>query len=398
MTATDIAFKPRIASIDLLRGTIMIIMALDHVRDYFHADSFVFRPLDLSHTSVALFFTRWITHFCAPGFVFLAGTSAYFISQRKSTRELSLFLLTRGLWLVFLDLLVVNFGWSFNIGFTFFAFNVLWALGGSMIAMAALLYLPKPLILVTGVVMVAGHNLLDDCHVSGQNMLAFGWALLHEPNTFKVGTKSLSVGYPLVPWLGVMALGYCCGRLYDRTFDAGHRRTLLVLLGGSMVIAFVILRYFNLYGDASHWSKQASAMFSLLSFIRTSKYPASLLFVLMTVGPLLLFLALTEEIDGWVARLVSVYGRVPLFYYLLHIYVIHLFALLAAEFTAGYDWRDWILTGPDPPWEAGFKGYGFSLAITWLIWVCLVVALYPLCKWYDSYKQTHKRQWWLSYM
>jgi uncharacterized membrane protein len=293
---------------------------------------------------------------------------------------------------------VVHFGWSFNISFTFFTFNVLWALGGSMIAMAALLYLPKPLILVTGVVMVAGHNLLDDCHVSGQNMLAFGWALLHEPNTFNVGTKSLSVGYPLVPWIGVMALGYCCGRLYDKTFDAGHRRTLLVLLGGSTVMAFVILRSFNLYGDASHWSKQASAMFSLLSFIRTSKYPASLLFVLMTVGPLLLCLALTEEIDGWVVRLVSVYGRVPLFYYLVHIYVIHLIALLAAEFTAGYDWRDWILTGPDPPWEAGFKGYGFSLAITWLIWVCLVVALYPLCKWYDSYKQTHKRQWWLSCM
>jgi uncharacterized membrane protein len=398
MTATDIAFKPRIASIDLLRGTIMIIMALDHVRDYFHADSFVFRPLDLSHTSVALFFTRWVTHFCAPGFVFLAGTSAYFISQRKSTRELSLFLLTRGLWLVFLDLLVVNFGWSFNINFTFFTFNVLWALGGSMIAMAALLYLPEPVILVTGVVMVAGHNLLDGCHVSGQNMLAFGWALLHEPNVFNVGAKSLSVGYPLVPWIGVMALGYCCGRLYERTYDAGHRRTLLVLLGGSMVIAFVILRYFNLYGDALHWSKQASAMFSFLSFIRTSKYPASLLFVLMTVGPLLLFLALTEEIDGWAARLVSVYGRVPLFYYLVHIYVIHLLALLAAEFTAGYDWRDWILTGPDPPWEAGFKGYGFSLAITWLIWVCLVVALYPLCKWYDSYKQRNKGRWWLSYV
>jgi uncharacterized membrane protein len=398
MTATDIAFKPRIASIDLLRGTIMIIMALDHVRDYFHADSFVFRPLDLSHTSVALFFTRWITHFCAPGFVFLAGTSAYFIGHRKSTRERSLFLLTRGLWLVFLDLVVVNFGWSFNIGFSFFPFNVLWALGVSMIALATLISLPTPLIVIIGLVLVAGHNLLDAFHVEGSTLAAFTWALLHEPNTFNVGTKSLSVGYPLVPWIGVMALGYCCGRLYDRTFDAGRRKTFLVLLGGSMVMAFVILRSFNLYGDASHWSKQASATFSLLSFIRTSKYPASLLFVLMTLGPLLLFLALTEEIDGWVARLVSVYGRVPLFYYLVHIYVIHLLALLAAEFTAGYDWRDWILTGPDPPWEVGFKGYGFSLAITWLIWIGLVVALYPLCKWYDSYKQRNKGRWWLSYV
>ena len=396
MTATDPAFKPRIASIDLLRGTIMIVMALDHVRDYFHADSFVFRPLDLSHTSVALFFTRWITHFCAPGFVFLAGTSAYLASQHKSIGELSLFLLTRGLWLLFLDLIVVNFGWSFNVSFPVFTFNVLWALGGSMIAMAALIHLPTPLILLIGAIMIAGHNLLDDFHVKGDTLGAFGWALLHEPNAFNVGTKNLSVGYPLVPWVGVMALGYCCGRLYAMDFEASYRRTRLILVGGSLSLAFVILRSFNLYGDASHWSEQASVTFSLLSFVRTSKYPASLLFVLMTVGPLLLFLAFTEKIDGSVPRVVSVYGRVPLFYYLLHIYVIHLLAMLAAEFTAGYSWRDWILTRN--PWETGFKGYGFSLAMTWLIWICLVAALYPSCKCYDSYKQRHKGRWWLSYV
>jgi uncharacterized membrane protein len=248
----------------------MIIMALDHVRDFFHADSFVFRPLDLSHTSVPLFFTRWITHFCAPGFVFLAGSSACFVGQRKSTGELSLFLLTRGLWLVILDLLFVNFGWYFNISFPFLTLNVLWALGASMIALAALVHLPKPFILVIGLVMVAGHNLLDGFHVGGNNLAAFGWALLHEPNAFNVGTRSLSVGYPLVPWPGIMALGYCCGRLYADDFDAGRRRRLLILLGGSMILSFVVLRSFNLYGDVSYWTKQSSAVMSFLSFIRTS--------------------------------------------------------------------------------------------------------------------------------
>lgn len=393
---TDGLKRRRVASIDLVRGTIMIVMALDHVRDFFHADSFVFRPLDLSHTSVPLFFTRWITHFCAPGFVFLAGTSAYLVGQRKSTRELSRFLLTRGLWLIFLDLLVVNFGWSFNISFPFFTFNVLWALGASMMTLAAFVYFPQRFILVIGVVMVAGHNLLDGFHVGGNTLAAFGWALLHEPNEFQLGTRSLSVGYPLVPWPGVMALGYCCGQLYANNVDAGHRRRLLILLGSSMILSFVTLRCFNVYGDASHWSQQSSAVLSFLSFIRTSQYPPSLLFVLMTVGPVLLSLAVTERIGGKAGRIVSVYGRVPLFYYLVHIGIIHLLALLVAEFTAGHDWSDWILTRP--PWEAGFNGYGFSLAITWLIWVGLVVALYPLCKRYDSYKQKHTGQWWLSYM
>ena len=281
----------------------MIVMALDHVRDFFHADSFVFRPLDLSHTSVPLFFTRWITHFCAPGFVFLAGTSAYLVGQRKSTRELSLFLLTRGLWLVFLDLLVVNFGWSFNISFPFFTFNVLWALGASMMTLAAFVYFPSALFwslvwswsqatTFSTVSMLAGtrwRHLAGPCSTNRMR--------------FNVGTRSLSVGYPLVPWPGVMALGYCCGRLYSNDFDAGHRRRLLILLGGSMILAFVMLRCFNLYGDASHWSKQSSAVLSFLSFIRTSKYPPSLLFLLMTLGPALLFLAFTE--NQWKGRTYS---------------------------------------------------------------------------------------------
>ncbi len=396
MMETNPAFKTRIASIDLLRGIIMIIMALDHIRDYFHADSFVYYPLDLSQTSVALFLTRWITHFCAPGFVFLAGTSAFLVGKRKSKSELCLFLLKRGLWLVFLELIVVNFGWNFNISFPYFLFSVIWALGVSMIALAALIYLPKKFILFFGLVMVAGHNLLDDFHVTGNNLPAFGWALLHEPNGFSFGNKIILVGYPLVPWIGVMALGYCFGGLYTKEFDAGHRKKILILLGGSMVLLFVILRYFNLYGDTSHWSKQSSSIFSLLSFIKTSKYPPSLLFLLMTLGPSIMFLAFTEKTSGRLGKIISVYGRVPLFYYLLHIYVIHLLAMLAAEFTAGYDWSDWILTRP--PWDTGFKGYGFSLAVTYLIWIGIVVALYPICKWYDNYKQNHKEKWWLSYV
>ena len=204
-----------------------------------------------------------------------------------------------------------------------------------MIAMAALISLPKTVVLFIGLVMVAGHNLLDDIHVSGNNLAAFGWALLHEPNAFNVGNKSFSVGYPLVPWIGVMALGYCCGSLYSKDFDAGRRKTLLILLGGSMVLAFVILRYFNLYGEVSHWSRQASASFSLLSFLKTSKYPPSLVFLLMTLGPALLFLAFAENSSGKVGRIISVYGRVPLFYYLVHIYVIHLLCYAGGRIHCG---------------------------------------------------------------
>jgi uncharacterized membrane protein len=387
----------RIGSIDLLRGLVMIIMALDHVRDYFHAGAFLYAPLDLDKTTPILFFTRWITHFCAPVFMFLAGTSAFLVGQKKTKKALSQFLLKRGLWLVFLELVIVNFGWNFAIGFPTILFIVIWALGVSMIILAALIHLPKMVILCVGILLVAGHNLLDGIHVQGNNLPAFGWSLLHEPNFFTWEGKRLFIGYPLLPWIGVMALGYCLGDLYKASYPAEKRKKKLLLLGSSVIGLFILLRLTNIYGDPSHWSPQTSPLYTFLSFIKTSKYPPSLLYILMTLGPALVFLAFTERLNNAVTRIISVYGRVPMFYYILHIYLIHLFAMIGSELFTNVDWRIWILN--QPLWfNDGLKGYGFSLGIVYMIWLVIVIGLYPLCKMYDRYKLNHKEKWWLSYL
>ena len=389
--------KNRIQSVDFLRGLVMIIMALDHVRDYFHAGAFLYDPLDLEKTSPALFFTRWITHFCAPVFMFLAGTSAFLNGQKKTKKELSLFLLKRGLWLVFIELVITNFGWDFAITFPSILFIVIWALGISMIALAVLIYLPRQLILATGLLLVFGHNLLDNVHVQNSQGAAFGWSLLHEPGFFNWAGRNVFVGYPVLPWIGVMALGYCLGSLYSPAWDAVKRKKILLTIGFSAIALFILLRFFNIYGDAAHWSRQSSPLYSFLSFIKTSKYPPSLLYILMTLGPAILILAVTEKINNPLSRIVSVYGRVPLFYYLLHIYLIHLLAMLASEFFTNVDWSNWILQ--QPLWfNDSLKGYGFSLGIVYLVWLAVVISLYPLCKWYDRYKANNKDKWWLSYL
>ena len=245
----------RIESIDLLRGLIMIIMALDHVRDYFHAGSFIFDPADLSRTNGILFFTRWITHFCAPVFMFLAGTSAFLVGERKSKKQLSKFLLTRGLWLMLLELTFVNFGWFFNIHFSFLPLIVIWAIGLSMVVLSGLIYLPKKIILLFGLLIVFGHNLLDHIHIKGNGLSAFLWAELHEPHRFQIGDRIVATGYPVLAWIGVMALGYCFGSLYSRNFNAEKRKKLLLWIGSAAVLFFIIIRAANVYGDASLWSK-----------------------------------------------------------------------------------------------------------------------------------------------
>ncbi len=389
--------QKRITSIDLLRGLIMIIMALDHVRDYLYFGSFYFDPLDLEKTNGALFFTRWITHYCAPVFMLLAGTSAYLIGQKKTKKELSVFLLKRGCWLVFLEMIVVNFGWNFNIQFPSILFITIWALGVSMMVLAALIHLPKKLILAFCIVLVAGHNLLDKVHVPGNTLPAFGWSLLHEQQFFTWHKEILLIGYPLIPWIGVMPLGYLLGEWYAAGYDAGKRKRNLLLLGGGAIVLFIVLRYSNLYGDPVKWTTQKNPFLTFLSFLKINKYPPSLLYILVTLGPALVFLALTEKLHGRMVQIVSVYGRVPMFYYLIHIYVIHLIALIASTFVPGQDWSIWILK--DPIWfTTGLKGYGFSLPVAYGIWIAVVIGLYPLCKRYDQYKQTHKEKWWLSYL
>lgn len=389
--------KQRITSIDFLRGAIMIIMALDHVRDYLYFGSFYFDPTDLSKTHPALFFTRWITHFCAPVFMLLAGTAAFISGQRKTKKELSAFLFKRGIWLVLLEMIVVNFGWNFNLAFPVILFITIWALGISMIVLAGLIYLPKPLILVFCIVMVAGHNLLDTVHVNGNTLPAFGWSLLHEQQFFTWNERLYLVGYPLIPWIGVMPLGYLMGQWYSNSYDAARRKKNLLITGLSAIALFFILRLVNVYGDPNPWAVQKSPVFTLLSFFKVTKYPPSLLYLLMTLGPSLVFLALTENWRGKMVQVISVYGRVPMFYYLTHIYLIHIIALLASAFTQGQHWSIWILH--DPIWFTdGLRGYGFSFVAMYVIWIAVVIALYPLCKKYDRYKQSHKEKWWLSYL
>jgi uncharacterized membrane protein len=389
--------KGRITSIDLLRGLAMIIMALDHTRDYFHADAFVYDPTNLQKTTVLLFFTRWITHFCAPVFVLLAGTSAFISGQKKAKKELSLFLLKRGLWLVFLELTVVNFAWFFNIHFSYFGLQVIWALGVGMICLSGLIYLPKKAILFTGLVLVAGHNLLDNFHVSGNSLEAFGWGILHERRLFTFGNVNIRSAYPLLPWIGLMALGYCIGNIFIAGFNPAKRKRILIYLGSASVLLFIVIRFINIYGDLFPWAQQSSYIFSFLSFINVTKYPPSFDFLLITVGPALLFLAFTEKSSNRITKIISIYGRVPLFYYLIHIYVIHLLAMLAAVLT-GYKWTYMTSFTHGIHFVPNLKGYGFSLGIVYLVWIAVVVSLYPICKWYDGYKTKHKEKWWLSYL
>lgn len=389
------AFTARVTSIDLLRGIVMIIMALDHVRDYFHADAFLFDPTDLSKTNVPLFFTRFITHFCAPVFMLLSGTSAYLVGMRKGKRALTKFLFTRGLWLVFLELTIINFGWFFDFGYANTGTLVIWALGMSMIFLSALIHLPKAVILVLSLAMIFGHNLLDTVHVEGNGIGSVIWALLHEPKIYPGNNITFFALYPLVPWIGVMSLGYCLGTWYHSSYSPERRKKLLWQIGLAATFIFFALRFTNWYGDAIQWGSQSSGSFTVLSFFSLTKYPPSLLYLLITLGPAMILLAFTEKSNGWLSKRIQVIGRVPMFYYLVHIYLIHLAAMVGAELS-GYSWSDMILT----TWvsfDPKLQGFGFSLAVTYLVWFSLVVIIYFLCKWYDRYKQTHKH-WWLSYM
>jgi uncharacterized membrane protein len=383
----------RIASIDLLRGVIMIVMALDHVRDYFHWSAMYYDPLDPAMTTPAIYFTRWVTHFCAPNFMFLAGASAFLMGLRKTKKQLSFFLLTRGLWLMLMELTLINLAWSFNPSFPGFPLITIWALGTIMVVLSALVWLPFQAILAIGLIIVFGHNLLDGIHVPGHDLKAFLWAELHDPTLFQIGGKGLWTGYPVLSWIGVGCLGYSFGKLFTPEFGPVRRKRILLWLGGGAIALFIVLRYMNVYGDPLPWAVQKTSLQTFFSFMDVQKYPPSLLYTLATLGPAMLFLAFAEGPVSKFGKKIITIGRVPFFYYILHIYLIHALALVAAEYS-GFDWRDMIVKG-------GFinvPGYGFSLWAVYLVWIAVVLALYPLCKWYDTYKTTHKEQWWLSYL
>ena len=390
--------KKRIESIDLLRGIVIVIMALDHVRDYFHAANFVYDPTDMTHTNAAVFFTRWITHFCAPVFVFLAGTSAFLIGERKTKKELSAFLLKRGLWLMLLEVFVISFAWNFNPHYTTFRLQVIWVLGLSMVIMSAIIYLPPKIILITGLLILLTHNLFDNVHVTGNRFSDFLLAELHERKRFNFGGHFVTTGYSIVPWLSIMMLGYCFGALYKKEMNAALRKKYLLVIGSTAIAMFILIRSVNLYGDMNPWEVQPTFIMTICSFLNVTKYPPSLVYTLMTLGPALILLALLEKPLNKFGKIIIPIGRVPLFFYILHIFLIHGLGIIAVV-ASGRPWTDMIFTtlqnAKDSPW---LTGYGFSLAGTYLIWIAVILLLYPLCKWYDRYKTNHKEKWWLSYL
>lgn len=362
------------ASVDVLRGAVMIVMALDHVRDYISGATF--NPVDPEHTTVAYFFTRWITHFCAPTFSFFAGVSAFLASRRRTTRKLSVFLLTRGLWLVFAEFTIIRFAWSFEIG-SQTRFLVIWSLGASMIVLAGLVHLPRWLIAAISLAMIAGHNLLD--HIDAAPLLGKGGVSLHAPISAWVWSvlhvPYYPVLYPLIPWVGVMAAGYAFGPLLLGEPAIRNRR--LVLIGLGITLGFVALRATNWYGDPTPWTPSHA----VLSFLNTEKYPPSLLYLMMTLGPAILSLPLLERVAPTrIGQAIAVFGRVPFFYYIVHLYVIHSGAILLALAVTG---------------TPHLKG--FDLWVVYAVWIVVITALYPLCRWFAGVK-ARRRDAWLSYL
>jgi len=397
-SAALLAKSSRLVSVDVLRGLVMVIMALDHTRDFLTNVPFV--PEDLTHTYSALFFTRFITHYCAPVFSFLAGTGAFLATSRgKSIQQVSWFFLTRGLWLVLLEVTIVDFSWTFV---PWAAAGVIWILGWSMVVMAALVRLPVRWIGAFGIVMVATHNLFDGISPAAFGKFSWFWRFLHVPGLVQITPNfSFMNLYVLVPWVGVMACGFVFGRVLLRP----DRRKWVLTLGASMTVLFLLLRGFNLYGNGyagfpysvGHWSVQADFSHSVISFLNTEKYPPSLDYLLMTLGPTLLLLGLLDgmKAERGLGKGFLVYGRVPLFYYVLHIYLIHLVAIaLAFAFhqPASWLWHGAIFLLPTP------AGYGHGLPLIYLVWLLVVAALYVPCRWFMEYKQLHRDWNWLSYL
>jgi uncharacterized membrane protein len=408
VAAPSATARPRLDAIDFVRGLVMVIMALDHVRDFFNLDARFFDPTDLTRTTPLLFLTRWVTHFCAPTFVFLAGTGAYLWASRGRTpAQLRWFLVSRGIWLIVVELTLVTVGWTFNFTWSFIGLQVIWVIGWSMIVLAALTWLPIRVVAGIGIILIAGHNLLDGIHPrpllgggAGPGALPFGngalggalspdatlwdwvWSFLHVFNP--------PIAYPLIPWVGVMAAGYAFGTLVQRPSD--ERRRLFLRLGLAVTAAFVALRWTNIYGDPVPWSVQPDPVYTVLSFLNTSKYPPSLLYLLMTLGPAIALLGLVDRASGPVVRFFVVFGRVPFLYYVVHLYLIHGLTLVAAAVTgqaAPSDLRVFFLFYP--------KTFGFSLGVVYAIWVGVVLALYPLCWWFARLKARRKDAW-LSYV
>lgn len=378
----------RLDSVDLLRGLVMVLMALDHTRDFFGSSGL--NPRDVADP--ALFLTRWITHFCAPVFIFLAGVSAYLYGTRgRSLGEVSRYLVTRGVWLMLIEFTLVRLGWTFSLDLGPFVIQVIWVIGASMLVLAGLIHLPRWAIFTCALVFIAGHNLLDGFRAEQVGAWGWIWNLLHQPGMIQAGPAvMLYVLYPLVPWVGVMAAGYALGPVL--TLHPPVRRRLLVRLGLAVTAGFILLRATNLYGDPAAWGVQSGWLATALSFLDCEKYPPSMLYLMMTLGPAFLLLATFEDMRGRLAGWITIFGRVPFLYYVAHLFLIHLsavaFALAVYGDASG-------LIGPPPRPKP--DGYGLPLPGVYAVWFLVVVSLYPFCRWLAALER-RRREWWWSYL
>lgn len=387
----------RVHSIDILRGLVMIIMALDHTRDYFHETAMTADPLDPATTSIPLFFTRWITHFCAPTFVFLSGISAYLSGLKKTPAANSSFLIKRGIWLIVVEVLVMTLAITFNPFYNSIILQVIWVIGWSMIVLGGLSRISRKLVLILGIVLVLGHNVLDYLHLPDSGPAAAFWRIFFTAfGTVIPLDKShiLFVLYAILPWTGLMFLGYSIGFLFQRDFPAMQRKRLLQSAGVAVIAAFVFLRWANHYGDPQPRRLYAEGYQNVLSFLNASKYPPSLQFMCMTIGPALVLLSVLEFSNSKLSRFARVYGKVPFFYYVLHFYLLHLLLVLLF-FASGYSTSQ--IADPSIPFYFRPANFGYGLPIVYLIWLLVVLSLYYPCRWFGKYRQNHA-QWWLSYL
>ena len=388
--------KNRIESIDFLRGLVMIIMALDHVRDYFFFGSFTSNPTDLDSTTPLLFYTRIITHYCAPVFVLLTGTSAYLYGAKKNKHDLSKFLLTRGIWLIFLEIIVNNFIWFFDPSYSLIVLQVIWAIGFSMLFLSGIIYFSNKIISVIGLVIICFHNLFDTFVFEGQSPYAILWYFLHQQSMIKISEHtSLVFGYPIIPWVGLMALGYVMGSLYTE-YQSKERTLLLMKFGIYSVLAFIILRLTNFYGEPNHFAIQEKISFSVMALFNTTKYPPSLLYLLMTIGPSLILLSIIEKYKNKITDFFIVFGKVPLFYYFSHVFLIHITAIIFL-IIENKDYNIMLNMTPFLPNQYQLMEYGYPLWVVYLVWVIVILILYPICNKYMKYKSNSKK-WWLSYL